>query len=367
MSRNHKSHKKASRARMELYDEVDGPQPVPATTRLSGLPVPEFHVHTDYYSRSRSKLSTRHSGQSSRTTFTALPTELRPDGSSTDPPTSMYSYRPQSTILDDFITSKVSEMSFLDPDYVAPAEVVTGGEESTRRPRPLGVNRFLDFTFFLLTILQDHPLLVWKLEREVFLTEMLQLEAPPSDAPANCARCRSDLGRFRCLSCMDVRMLCKTCIVDIHQAMPLHKIEVRQIFFLFLCLKRERQEWTSSYFAKISLGALGLVIQLGHRLGDTCSLPTVVKSFVIIDADGIFTVQMGFCDCMDAIERHRQLLQSRLWPATTIYPQTAATFRVLHLFQVLSFMSKVSAYEFYHTLARLTDNTGMHPPPVSSP
>ncbi|PBK62771.1 hypothetical protein ARMSODRAFT_990401 [Armillaria solidipes] len=131
-------------------------------------------------------------------------------------------------------------------------------------------------------------------------------------------------------------MLCKTCIVDLHQGMPLHKIE----------------EWTGSYFEKTSLGALGLVIHLGYRPGHTCTHPTVIKSFVIIDVDGIFTVEMGFCNCMQAIERHRQLLRSRFWPATTIYPQTAATFRVLHLFQVLSFMSKVSGYEFYHTLAR---------------
>ncbi|KAK0457087.1 uncharacterized protein EV420DRAFT_1271922, partial [Desarmillaria tabescens] len=52
-----------------------------------------------------------------------------------------------------------------------------------------------------------------------------------------------------------------------------------------------------------------------------------------------------------------------LFTATTIYPQMAATFRVLHLFQVFSFMSKVSAYEFYHTLVHLSDNTGLYTPP----
>ncbi|KAK0478565.1 hypothetical protein EDD18DRAFT_1312566 [Armillaria luteobubalina] len=158
---------------------------------------------------------------------------------------------------------------------------------------------------------------------------------PPSDASKNCATCGLDLGRFLCLSCMDAWMLCKTCIVW-------------QMLFLFPCLKHELQEWTGSYFTKITLGALGL-------LGDTCSLPTVVKSFVIIDVDGIFMVQMGFCDCMQATDHLR--------PATTIYPQTAATFHILHLFQVLSFMSKISIYEFYQTLACLADNTGMHPPP----
>ncbi len=119
-----------------------------------------------------------------------------------------------------------------------------------------------------------------------------------------------------------------------------------------------------TYFKKTTLTSLGLIIQLGHRLGQKCILPVVIKSFIVIDVDGIHTVQMGFCNCTQSIERHVQLLRSRLWPATTIYPQTAATFRVLHLFQVLSFMSKVSAYEFYHTLARLSDNTGLNTPPV---
>ncbi|PBK94132.1 hypothetical protein ARMGADRAFT_1045928 [Armillaria gallica] len=94
-----------------------------------------------------------------------------------------------------------------------------------------------------------------------------------------------------------------------------------------------------------------------------CILPVVIKSFVVIDVDGIHTVQMGFCNCTQCIEQHVQLLRSHLWPMTTIYPQTAATFRVLHLFQVLSFMSKVSAYEFYHTLAWLSDSTGLNTPP----
>ncbi|KAK0463310.1 hypothetical protein IW261DRAFT_1554191 [Armillaria novae-zelandiae] len=144
-------------------------------------------------------------------------------------------------------------------------------------------------------------------------------------------------------------MLCHTCIIELHQAMPFHRVE----------------GWTGSYFKKISLGDLGLVIQLGHKLGKTCQIPAIVRSFVVIDVDGIHTVQISFCECTRNVEvaRYRQLLRSRLWPATTIFPQTAVTFRVLNLFQVLSFMSKVSAYEFYHTLARLSDNTGLHPPP----
>jgi len=42
----------------------------------------------------------------------------------------------------------------------------------------------------------------------------------------------------------------------------------------------------------------------------------------------------------------------------------AATFYVLETFQMLSFMSKVSAFKFYQALARRTDNTSTSVPPV---
>ncbi|KAK0430925.1 hypothetical protein EV421DRAFT_1721040, partial [Armillaria borealis] len=47
------------------------------------------------------------------------------------------------------------------------------------------------------------------------------------------------------------------------------------------------------------------------------------------------------------------------FPATVEIPRTAVTFAALQQFQMLSFMSKISAYEYYHTLARLSDNTGV--------
>ncbi|KAK0478018.1 hypothetical protein EDD18DRAFT_1087465, partial [Armillaria luteobubalina] len=195
----------------------------------------------------------------------------------------------------------------------------------------------------------DHPLMVWKSQRDEFLEEILRSESSEQTAHSDCDKCGLEQGQHRCLSCFDRRMLCHTCIIELHQAMPFHRVE----------------GWTGSYFKKISLGDLGLVIQLGHKLGKICQIPAVVRSFVVIDVDGIHTVQISFCECTRNVEvaRYWQLLRSRLWPATTIFPQTAATFRVLNLFQVLSFMSKVSAYEFYHTLARLSDNTGLHPPP----
>ncbi len=105
---------------------------------------------------------------------------------------------------------------------------------------------------------------------------------------------------------------------------------------------------------------LGLNFQLGHKLGTPCPSPAIITKFIVIDVDSIHTVNMAFCDCTQDIEQHIQLLRWRLFPATTIYPQTAITFRVLHLFKLLSFVLKVLAYEFYHTLAQVTDNSRLY-------
>lgn len=112
--------------------------------------------------------------------------------------------------------------------------------------------------------------------------------------------------------------------------------------------------------------SLGLCIQLGHLPGETClnPVPVAKEGFVVVDTDQIHTIAVNFCNCHRAIDRHIQLLRAQLFPSTTIAPQTAATFRVLELFQLLTFMSKVSAFEFYYTIARRTDNTGTRTTPV---
>lgn len=60
-----------------------------------------------------------------------------------------------------------------------------------------------------------------------------------------------------------------------------------------------------------------------------------------------------------------QLLRFQLYPATVIDPVTAATFRVLEFFHLNTLISKISAFDFYATLSRKTDNTGVQVVPVS--
>ncbi|KAF8222328.1 hypothetical protein L208DRAFT_1323193, partial [Tricholoma matsutake] len=86
--------------------------------------------------------------------------------------------------------------------------------------------------------------------------------------------------------------------------------------------------------------------------------------FVVVDINAIHSVSLAFCDCEDAQQQYVQLLCAQLLPATVLEPKTAAMFNILKSLQMLSFMSKVSAFEFYHSIAHQTDNTGTHPPPI---
>ncbi|KAG1726126.1 hypothetical protein EDD22DRAFT_982820 [Suillus occidentalis] len=142
-------------------------------------------------------------------------------------------------------------------------------------------------------------------------------------------------------------MVCLTCVVHRHLSNPLHRIDM----------------WNGSFFQSITLKALGLRVQLGHTPGERCynAQPVSCDEFTVIDAHGIHDVAVDFCGCETAQIRYKQLLRARWFPATTSDPRTAATFGVLELFHLLSFESKVSAYEFYHSLARRSDNTGISP------
>jgi hypothetical protein len=108
-------------------------------------------------------------------------------------------------------------------------------------------------------------------------------------------------------------------------------------------------------------------VQLGHPVDEKCLNPEQCPNddFLIIDSRGIISVGLDFCGCGKGSQLHTvQLLQSRFFPATTINPKTAATFSVLEHFELLSYESKVSAFEFYQATSRLTDNTGTKTPKV---
>ncbi|KAK0443016.1 uncharacterized protein EV420DRAFT_1649433 [Desarmillaria tabescens] len=250
---NYNPRKKGRRAQMDILDTADDDNTVQINIDLPLTQ--EYHWHTDH-SLSASSATKRHTGRSARVTTTHLPLELASDNIV---PTSQESLA--SSAWDGSLAVGMSALSFLDPDHEVPTEfaLASNDSEGARLPRPMGMR-----------------------------PPIVGLEIPAQGIS------RGEQGKHRCLSCFDGQMLCRACIIERHWGMPFHRVEV----------------WNGSYFKKISLGDLGLVVQLGHKLGQTCLIPAVVHSFVVIDVDGIHMLQMGFCECTRNVDldRYRQLL-----------------------------------------------------------
>ncbi|KAG1842059.1 hypothetical protein F4604DRAFT_1884809 [Suillus subluteus] len=172
-----------------------------------------------------------------------------------------------------------------------------------------------------LTIIQDHPLLMWLKHRELFLQEMIRLEG-------RCNRLAAQSCLGVCRDCLGSEIYCSPCILLAHK-------------------------WNGQYFERISLKTLGLRIQLGHTTGQICLNPRRAfnDDFVVVDTHWHTRTQSHI----------QQLLQISWFPSTTSDPKTAATFRVLEHYHLLSFESKVSAFEFYNALSWMSDNTGLLP------
>ncbi|KAJ7821404.1 hypothetical protein B0H13DRAFT_1660306, partial [Mycena leptocephala] len=213
----------------------------------------------------------------------------------------------------------------------------------------------------------DDPLAQWvaKKKPQKYLDELILLEGradyqgdefcivcdgPLREAPELGAN--EEEGIYRCRECFTDDLYCRRCIVRVHGDTPLHRVE----------------EWRSGMFARTSLKQLGLRIQLGHgkpssrgRRSCVNPKPAVDDDFVIIDTHGIHEVSVDFCACSTAQPRDIQLLRARWYPATGKSPRTAATYRVLHRFHLMTLESKCSGQEFYRSIARETDNTGTEP------
>ena len=78
----------------------------------------------------------------------------------------------------------------------------------------------------------------------------------------------------------------------------------------------------------------------------------------MLDVHGIHEVGLDFCGCESAVPSVTQLLRYRWFPATSVDPKTASTFRLLETFHILSGQSKISVFEYYTAISRTSDNTG---------
>jgi CxC2 like cysteine cluster associated with KDZ transposases len=227
---------------------------------------------------------------------------------------------------------------------------------------------------------QNDYLQEWKHKhRQTHLAKLVELEAPPANKL--CINCQQCPGLYRCLDChLGQRLLCKKCCLRVHQHNPFHKI----------------QYWTGQFFDRADLGELGLIIHLGHD-GNPCPQPTTSPSWedveddnmqidkdddimveenlddfsqsrtttmVFVDSSGIYRRHVYWCQCSATATHETQLFNMRFFPATSSRPTTAFTFTVLHQFYIEAMECKVSAFNFYSKLRRLTDNNFPHLIPV---
>ncbi|KAJ7027466.1 hypothetical protein C8F04DRAFT_965213 [Mycena alexandri] len=186
--------------------------------------------------------------------------------------------------------------------------------------------------------------------REETLDEWLRSEGRGSAKfYQECALCKAADPQFRCSrqTCFGPAMYCDVCIVKVHQQSPMHMIE----------------KWSEGFFKTMTLDELGLRIQLGHVPGSYCPKATSAhKDFVIMDTLGIRTVKLNFCGCDSTVTHRQQLMRACLWPATSLDPQTCATFNAIRLFEVQNCLGKISAYDFVRSLELLSNNDGLTPP-----
>ncbi|KAJ8456927.1 hypothetical protein ONZ51_g11830 [Trametes cubensis] len=193
----------------------------------------------------------------------------------------------------------------------------------------------------------DEPLKLWIPRRDVYLDELLRHDGRGSYTRALCPMCLDEAPAvIRCEDCSPGPLLCPGCCVRAHIRCPFHRVP----------------RWEGRAYRKTSLKELGLVIQLGHEgeLGG-CSNPIPRASFTVVDISGRHTVPVNFCGCDragDAGDHVQQLLRYKLYPATDIDPNTAFTFPLLQHYHIQSLQGKISMYDYYTSVERLTDNTG---------
>ncbi|KAK0474610.1 hypothetical protein IW261DRAFT_1341509, partial [Armillaria novae-zelandiae] len=194
-----------------------------------------------------------------------------------------------------------------------------------------------------------NPLLTFSLHVDEYIAESLRREGC-GDAISQkcCSACEDTEFHFRCITCRDARLFCRICIISLHMACPTHII----------------QSWNGNYFDKVPLHKLGMRYQVGHLTREACPHPQPAFSnhFTVIDTNGIHDVTLNFCNCMWKHLFAMQLQGSWLFPATDTQPRTAVMTAALEQFQMLTFMGKISAYEYYHSLVHLTNNTGIMAP-----
>lgn len=146
------------------------------------------------------------------------------------------------------------------------------------------------------------------------------------------------MANYRCRECFNTSAICSHCMIKQHQLQPFHRIE----------------KWTGTYFDTHTLHELGLVIYVGHK-GEPCKASFKPKELVVVHTNGIHHSLVQFCNCSEFRETFQQLLLLRLFPATLKSPATIFTFQLLENFHQLARSSKITTYDYFDALQKLTN------------
>ncbi|PCH42791.1 hypothetical protein WOLCODRAFT_74097, partial [Wolfiporia cocos MD-104 SS10] len=80
------------------------------------------------------------------------------------------------------------------------------------------------------------------------------------------------------------------------------------------------------------------------------------RMLTVMDMMGIHHLDINWCGCENSPPHDQQLLAMGLYPASTLQPQTAFTFRVLDDYLLTNKECKTSAMSYYSRLCWATDN-----------
>ncbi|KAJ6616904.1 hypothetical protein B0H10DRAFT_1914835 [Mycena sp. CBHHK59/15] len=173
----------------------------------------------------------------------------------------------------------------------------------------------------------------------------LMLEFESDSTIGTACSCSKEQATTQCHDCTGYSATCSNCFIEKHLQSPFHWAEV--------------WDFAKQFFVRHDISTLGHVIQLGHN-GKSCTQPSNPRLFTIVDGNGVHATRIAYCGCKTQpllpIHKVRQLMRSRLFPATSTDPATAFTFGVLKEFSLHNLESKKAAYDYLGALLRLTDN-----------
>lgn len=97
-------------------------------------------------------------------------------------------------------------------------------------------------------------------------------------------------------------------------------------------------------------------MQVGHDSGACPNPSPSARPLLVGDVTGLHLLSVDYCRCTGAERSDYQLLRHRIFPVTLKEPRTAFSFDMLELFHELTLQGKTTAYDFYRSIERRTDN-----------